>query len=70
MKDTPSLFMKIRVHRDDICSPFIHIYVFHDIHVNINKIYITLIPSACLKVLMREQLQSSVNSTGVLFTYL
>jgi hypothetical protein len=29
-----------------------------------------LIASACLKVLTREQLQSSVNSTGVLFIYL
>jgi hypothetical protein len=39
-------------------------------HMNINIIYITLIPSACLKVLMREQLQSSMNSMRVLFTYL
>jgi hypothetical protein len=46
------------------------IYVFHGINVNINRIYITLIPLACSKVLTREQLQSSVNSTGVLFTYL
>jgi hypothetical protein len=38
--------------------------------MNINRIHITLIPSACLKVLMREQLQSSVNSMGVLFIYL
>jgi hypothetical protein len=38
--------------------------------MSINKIYITLIPSACSKVLAREQLQFSVNSTGVLFTYL
>jgi hypothetical protein len=38
--------------------------------MNIIKIYITLIHSACLKVMTREQLQSSVNSTGVLFTYL
>jgi hypothetical protein len=43
---------------------------FYDIHMNINKIYITLIPLACSKVLTREPLQSSVNSTGVLFTYL
>jgi hypothetical protein len=51
---------------------FIHpsIHLFHDKHMNINKIYITLIPSVCLKVLMRQQLQSSVNSTGVLFNYL
>jgi hypothetical protein len=38
--------------------------------MNINKISITLIPSACSKVLMQERLQSSVNSTVVLFTYL
>jgi hypothetical protein len=44
-------------------------YVFHNIHMKINRIYITLIPLACLKELMREQLQSSVNSTEVLFTY-
>jgi hypothetical protein len=31
--------------------------------MNIDKICITWIPSACLKVLMQEQLQSSVNST-------
>jgi hypothetical protein len=50
---------------------FIHSYIYyHDIHMNIDKIYITLIPSACLKVLTLEQLQFSVNSTGVLFTYL
>jgi hypothetical protein len=51
---------------------FIHSYIYFMIyiHMNINRIYITLIPSACLKVLTREQLQSSVNSMGVLFTYL
>jgi hypothetical protein len=68
MKDTPSSFIKIRVYRHDRCYPFI--YLLHDKHININIIYITLIPSACLKVMMRGQLQSSVNSMGVLFTYL
>jgi hypothetical protein len=38
--------------------------------MNINIIYITLIPSACLKVLTQERLQSSMNNTGVLFIYL
>jgi hypothetical protein len=47
-----------------------YIYLFHDEHMNVNKISITLIPSAYSKVLTRERLQSSVNSTGVLFTYL
>jgi hypothetical protein len=46
------------------------IYLFHDKHVNINIIYIILIPSACMKVLTRERLPSNVNSTGILFTYL
>jgi uncharacterized MnhB-related membrane protein len=45
-------------------------YVSRNIHININIISIILIHSACSKVLTREQLQSSVNSTGVLFTYL
>ena len=50
---------------------FIHSYIYsHDIHMNIDRIYITLIPSARLKVLMQEHLQPSVNDTGVLFTYL
>jgi hypothetical protein len=40
------------------------------IHMNINIIYITLIPSACSKVLTREQLQSIMNNIGILFTYL
>jgi hypothetical protein len=39
-------------------------YVFHNIHMNINIIYITLIPLACSKVLTQEQLQSRVNNTG------
>jgi hypothetical protein len=46
------------------------IYVSNDTYMIINKIYITLIPSACSKLLMREQLQFNVNSMGVLFTYL
>jgi hypothetical protein len=70
MKDIPSSFMRVRVHIDYIYIIHSFIYLFHDIHMNINKIHITLIPSACLKVLTREQLQSRVNSTGVLFTYL
>jgi hypothetical protein len=68
MKDIPSSFMKIRVHRYNICYSFI--YLFHDKHMTINRIHITLIPSACLKVWTRKRLQSSVNSTGILFTYL
>jgi hypothetical protein len=43
-------------------------YLFHD--KRMNKIHVTLIPSACSKVLTRERLQSSVNSMRVLFTYL
>jgi hypothetical protein len=64
MKDIASSFMRIKIHRDNICYPSIHLYLFHDIHMNINRIYITLILSACLKVLTREKLQSSVNSMG------
>jgi hypothetical protein len=48
---------------------FVHSYIYYYvIHMNIDIIYITLIPSAYLKVLTQEQLQSHVNSTGVLFT--
>jgi hypothetical protein len=49
MKDTPSSFMRIRVHRDNMCYPFIHSYLFHVIHTNINRIYITLIPESRLE---------------------
>jgi hypothetical protein len=72
MKDAPSSFARITIHRDDKYYPFIYrfIYLFHDKHMDINKIYITLIPSAYSKVLTRERLRSSVNSTVVLFTYL
>jgi hypothetical protein len=48
MKDTPSSFMKIRVYGHNIC--YLFIYLFHDKHINTNMVYITLIPSACLKV--------------------
>jgi hypothetical protein len=68
MKDTPSSFIKMRVYTHEMCYPFI--YLFHDKHINIIRIHITLIPSACLKVMTREQLQFSVNSMGVLFIYL
>jgi hypothetical protein len=53
MKDVPSSFTRITILRDDKHYPFIYqsIYLFHDKHMNINKIYITFIPSACSKVL-------------------
>jgi hypothetical protein len=38
--------------------------------MNINKICITIIPSACSKVLMRGRLQINVNSMVLLFIYL
>jgi hypothetical protein len=49
---------------------YLFIYLFPDKHINIIRIYITLIPLACLKVMTREQLQSIMNSIGVLFIYL
>jgi hypothetical protein len=72
MKDAPSSFARITIHMDEKYYPFIcqFIHLFHDKHMDINKIYITLIPSTCSKVLMQQRLQSNVNSTGVLFTYL
>jgi hypothetical protein len=72
MKDVPSSFVRITIHRDDKYYLFIcqFIYLFHDEHMNNNKISITLIPSACSKVFTQERLQSNVNNTGVLFTYL
>jgi hypothetical protein len=38
--------------------------------MDINIVYITVIPSAFLKVLTRERLQSSMNNTVLLFIYL
>ena len=69
-KDIPSSFVIITIHIDDKYYPFIYqfIYLFHNKHMN--KILVTLIPSASLKVLKRERLQFNMNSTGVLFTYL
>jgi hypothetical protein len=61
MKDKPSSSMRIRVYRDNICYPFI--YLIHDKHMNIDRIYITLIPLACLKVLTQKQgLKPSITS--------
>jgi hypothetical protein len=70
MKDTPSSFARITIHIDYKHYSFIYqfIYLFHDKHMN--KILVTLIPSACSKVLTQERLQSNVNSAGVPFTYL
>jgi hypothetical protein len=42
MKDTPSSIMRMKVHRDSIIHRINMLYTF----MNINKIYITLIPSA------------------------
>ena len=42
MKDTPSSFMKIKIYRHNLSYSFI--YLFHDKHININKVYIILIP--------------------------
>jgi hypothetical protein len=39
-------------------------YLFHNKCIDTIKVCITLIPSACLKVMTWIQLQSSVNSTG------
>jgi hypothetical protein len=63
MKDTPSSFARITIHIDGRYHLFIYqfIYLFHDKHMN--KVLVTLIPSACSKVLTQERLQSSVNST-------
>jgi hypothetical protein len=32
MKDRPSSFMRIRVHRDNICYSFIHSYIYFMIY--------------------------------------
>jgi hypothetical protein len=32
MKDTPSSFTRIRVHRDNKCNPFIHSYMYFMIY--------------------------------------
>jgi hypothetical protein len=54
MKDMPSGFMRIRIHKDNECNilalTYVYIFIFHNTHMNINKIYITLIPLACSKV--------------------
>jgi hypothetical protein len=50
LRESPS-WLRIRINNDNICNPFIHSYIFHDIHINIDRTYITLIPLACLKVL-------------------
>jgi hypothetical protein len=53
MNDMPSSFhAQIKIHKDEEYNSFT--FIFHNIHMNINKIYITLIPSACSKMLMRE----------------
>jgi hypothetical protein len=41
---------------DEKYYPFVYqfIHLFHDKHMDINKIYITLIPLACSKVLKQE----------------
>jgi dolichol kinase len=72
MKDTPSSFMRVRIYGGNICHTFIHSYIYFItyIYMNINRIYITLISSAFLKVFMREQLQSSVNSTGTFHLFI
>jgi hypothetical protein len=46
-----------------------HIYFIKEIKMFI-KVFITSIPSACLKTMMQERLQSNMNGAGVLFTYL
>jgi hypothetical protein len=61
---------KIKIYKDNECNLFTHTHMYFIIYMNINRIYITLIPLACSKVLMRERLQFSVNNTVVLFTYL
>jgi hypothetical protein len=43
-----------------------HMYLFHNKYINISKVCVTLIPSACLMVMSREQLQFNVKSTGVI----
>jgi hypothetical protein len=64
MKDTHSSFARITNYIDGRYYLFIYqfIYLFHDKHMN--KVLVTLIPSACSKVLTQERLQFSVNSTG------
>jgi hypothetical protein len=41
MKDTPSSFMRIRIHRDIICYTFIHsfIYLFHNVYIHEQNLY-------------------------------
>jgi hypothetical protein len=71
MKEAPSSFERITIHIDDKYYSFKcrSIYLFHEEHMNINKIFITLITSAYLEVLTREQLQSSMNSTGPIYRH-
>jgi hypothetical protein len=45
---------EMRIYTHEMCYPFI--YLFHDKHINIIRIYITLIHSACLKVMTRKQI--------------
>jgi hypothetical protein len=63
VKDAPSSFTRIIIHRDHKHYSFIYrfIYLFQDKHMNINRIYITLISSTCSKMLAWEWLQSDMN---------
>jgi hypothetical protein len=64
MKNKSSSFIKVRIYICKNVMAITNLYLFHNKYINIIKIYVTLIPSACLKVITREQLQSNVNSTG------
>jgi hypothetical protein len=46
------------------------LFAFHRTCANINKIHITMVPSACSKVMTPGRLQISMNNTVLLFIYL
>jgi hypothetical protein len=67
MKDTPSWFMRIRIHKSNQCNPYIgsSTYVFRNVYMIINIINITLIPS----VLLRYWCESDHNSACTIWWY-
>jgi hypothetical protein len=42
----------------------LYTYAFHNIHISVNRIYVTLIPSACSKVLTGEQITIQCEQYG------
>jgi hypothetical protein len=45
-------------------SIHLYTYAFHNIHISVNRIYVTLTPSACSKVLTREQITIQLEQYG------